>query len=112
MLILGGKRVCGKTTELIKISSTNKTPIIVLNIRRKQEIEHIAKRKGIRIPEPIILDRYITGRMDGIRINEILIDDIEDILSSIFRCSKIVAMSTSASFMPLEIKKEEAWKIN
>lgn len=104
MLILGGKRTCGKTTELIKLSSTNRIPIIVLSMRRKQEIEYMAKKTGMQIPEPIILDRYITGRMDGIRINEILIDDIEDILSNILRHSKIVAMTSSASFMPLEIK--------
>lgn len=29
MLIIGGKRICGKTTELVKISSFNNIPIVI-----------------------------------------------------------------------------------
>ena len=104
MIILGGKRVCGKTTELIKMSATNRIPIVVLNHRRREEIEHMAKQKGMEIPKPIIYKNSI--ERVGRKLNEILIDDIEDILNDMFFPSKIVAMTTSASFMPLINNRE------
>lgn len=102
MLILGGKRACGKTTELVKISYTNQIPIIVLNARRGEMIENLAKREGLKIPKTITYREFIKGT-DGIRINEILIDDVEDILQDIFKYAKITAITTSIPFMALTI---------
>lgn len=105
MLILGGKRVCGKTTELIKMSYTNQIPIIVLNTKRGEMIENLAKREGFKIPKTITYKEFAKG-IDGIRINEILIDDVEDILQDIFKYAKITAITTSIPFMPLTITND------
>lgn len=105
MLILGGKRVCGKTTELIKISYTNQIPIIVLNAKRGEMIENLAKKEGLKIPKTITYKEFVK-EIDGIRINEILIDDIEDILQDIFKYAKIIAITTSIPFMPLTITND------
>lgn len=102
-MIIGGKRACGKSTELIKISYTNNIPIIVLNSKRAEELEYIAKREGIKIPRPIIYKNY-KNDVVGKRINEILIDDVEAILQDVFFPAKIVAMTTSDPFMPLGIR--------
>lgn len=106
MLIIGGKRYCGKTTELIKISSTNQIPIIVLNNERGRAIKGIAKRSGMEIPEPIIyknLEKCIG------KYNEILIDDVEDILQDLFWKTRIVAISTSIPFKPMESIKDKTY---
>lgn len=71
-MIIGGKRACGKSTELIKISYTNNIPIIVLNSKRAEELEYIAKKEGIKIPKPIIYKNY-KNDVVGKRINEILL---------------------------------------
>lgn len=99
-MIIGGKRACGKSTELIKISYTNNIPIIVLNKMRAEELEYLAKKSGIKIPKPIIC-KYYQNDMRGKNINEVLIDDVDDILSELLFPAKIVAMSTSDAFMPL-----------
>lgn len=107
-MIIGGKRYCGKSTELIKISSINNIPIIVLDNKRKEALEYLAKENGIKIPEPIIFEKYCQYTR-GRNINEILIDDIEDILSRLLFPAKIVGMTTSVPFKPLEkiIKEDE-----
>jgi len=100
-MIFGGKRACGKTTELIKISGMNNIPIVVLNNDRKNNLVFLSKRIGIEIPKPIIAKNY-QSETRGRDVNEILIDDIEDILSNIFFPARIVAMTSSIPFKPLE----------
>lgn len=100
-MIIGGKRYCGKTTELIKISSINNIPIIVLNNERKEVLEHLSKKTKIVIPKPIIAQNYHRAVI-GKNINEVLIDDVEDILSNIFFPARIIAMTSSIPFVPLE----------
>ena len=111
-MIIGGKRNCGKSTELIKISSINNIPIIVLNDKRRAELEYLAKENDIKIPKPI---RFEDCKYDmrGRNINEILIDDIEDILSSLLFPTRIVGMTTSIPFHPLEkINKENKKRVH
>lgn len=107
-MFLGGKRVCGKTTELVKISSNNQIPIVVLNYRRRELVEYIAKKEGLKIPKPIIFEKY--REMIGRRPEEILIDDVEDILQSIFLNTRIIAMTTSVPFMLLSRNNEKEKK--
>ena len=99
MILIGGKRYCGKTTELINIASTNQIPIIVLNKQRGKFIQYIAKEKGKKV-ETISFTEI--DKIIGMRINEILIDDLEDILSHIFFGRKIIAAATSTPFKPME----------
>lgn len=100
-MILGGKRACGKSTELVKISSINNIPIIVLNNKRAEELEYIARKEEIKIPKPIPY-KNCKEKLIEKRINEILIDDIEAILQEMFFPSKIIAMTTSIPFVSLQ----------
>lgn len=112
IMIIGGKRCCGKTTELIKISGMNNIPIIVLNNNRRNDLVYLSKKIGIEIPKPIIAENYYNA-MRGRDINELLIDDIEDILSNIFFPAKIIAMTSSIPFKPLEqIKRSGENKVH
>lgn len=103
-MIIGGKRYCGKSTELIRISNLNKIPIVVVDKRRGEFLKVLSKELRLDIPEPIAY--YEKEKFIGTR-NEILIDDLEDILQDIFRGHRIIEMTTSIAFKPLEkIKKE------
>lgn len=103
MIIVGGKRYCGKTTELIKISAANQIPIVVLNNKRGEFIERLAKRMNMKIPKTI--PYYDKEKLIG-RVDKIVIDDVEDILQDLFHHNRIVAVTTSETFVPMEqIKK-------
>lgn len=99
MIIIGGKRNCGKTTELIKISSVNNIPILVSNHKRGKIIEDYAKRNNFKIPEPIAFCER--DKIRGSGINEILIDDLEDILCELLWVRPMI-ISTSSPFVPMD----------
>lgn len=99
MLIIGGKRYCGKTTELIKISSENQIPIVVINPMRGQAVKQLAKRMNLKIPEPICYDNK--QKFIGNRKN-LLVDDVEDILQAIFLGNRIVEIATSMPFKAMD----------
>lgn len=99
MIIAGGKRCCGKTTELINIASTNEIPIIVLNKQRGNEIKAMAIKQRKKV-ETITLKEM--SNITGLRIEKILIDDLEDILNEIFYGRKIVVATTSAPFYSMK----------
>lgn len=97
-MIIGGKRNCGKSTELVKISAVNQIPIIVSNGERGKCLEELAIRTGYKIPKPISF--YNRDQFLDPRINEILIDDIEDLLFHLFHC-RTIAISTSMPLNPM-----------
>lgn len=98
MLIIGGKRYCGKTTELINIANTNQIPIIVLNKMRGKAIEDTVKREGKKIETIVYTEKE---KIAGIKTRNILIDDLEDILQEIFFHNRIIEVTTSMPFKPL-----------
>ena len=109
-MIIGGKRYCGKSTELIKISNINKTPIVVKDRTRARFLKELAKEMKLDIPEPLIY--YEKEKFIGTR-NGILIDDLEDILQDIFRGNRILEMTTSIPFKPMdEITKSNNYGIH
>lgn len=94
MNIISMKRGQGKTIFLIKTSCFSNTPIVCANKKSKMIIEDMAKDMKMNIPEPIIVEDFLEDRLRGKRINSILIDDLEDILSIIFK-TNIGSVTTS-----------------
>lgn len=84
----------GKTSSLIKISCFSNIPIVCANKKSKMIIEDMAKDMKMNIPEPIIVEDFLEDRLRGKGINGILIDDLEDILSIIFK-TNIGSVTTS-----------------
>ena len=109
-MIIGGKRYCGKSTELIKISNINKTPIVVKDRTRARFLKELAKEMKLDIPEPLIY--YEKEKFIGTR-NGMFIEDLEDILQDIFRGNRILEMTTSIPFKPMdEITKSNNYGIH
>ena len=96
-MIIGGKRVCGKTTELIRVSNEVQIPIVVLDCHRKQYVKNRAKILNIDIPEPITIHDLMDCGKKVWNGKGILVDDVEDILSCLFRTT-IIGMSSNQLF--------------
>lgn len=81
MKILRADRGQGKTSELVKMSNKEWKYIVCLNTRRADAIVKIAKKLGLDIPYPITIEELPIRQ--GSYIKNVLIDDIEDILTYI-----------------------------
>jgi hypothetical protein len=90
-MIIGGSRGCGKTTELIKESSSTWTYIICADSNRARFISRLANDLKINIPYPITASEL---PLQGIYLKEVLVDDLEDVLS--FLIGKEVKHATSS----------------
>ena len=77
-MIAGGRRGCGKTTELIKLASVKRLYIVCASRERACHVERLASHMGLKIPFPISVDEL---PLRSIHISEVLVDDIEDVLS-------------------------------
>jgi hypothetical protein len=88
--MIGGKRNCGKTTEMIKTASENNLYIVCATRDRVRNVANMAKDMGLDIPYPISVEELpLRGYT-----NEVLVDDVEDLLSRLIG-KRIVGMSTS-----------------
>ena len=82
--IIKGRRE-GKTTELIKMSHYTNTYILVANRDRVDEISNMAREMKLDIPFPVTVDEYFSSHgFQGSFIRNILIDDAEDVLKTVF----------------------------
>jgi hypothetical protein len=79
-VIMGGRRNCGKTTELIKISNEEWLYIVCANKQRVQHVADTARRMEVDIPYPISVEELPLKRSPYIK--QVLIDDIEDVFAS------------------------------
>ncbi len=95
-MLIGGRRVCGKTTELIKKANKEWLYIVCADRQRLQHILDTAKRLKLDIPFPIIADEL---PLRSHHVKAVLVDDIEDVLYQIIR-KPIIMASTS-----MEIKE-------
>lgn len=77
-MIIGGRRQCGKTTELIKIAHEEHLYIVCASRQRVNHISKLAREMELDIPLPISVDEL---PLRSPFIKKVLIDDIEDILS-------------------------------
>lgn len=94
-MIFLGRRGSGKTTELIKKSAETGIYILVLNETRRKYIFEKARGLGYDIPNPVTLDDYFRCKFRGSYIEQqgVLIDEVEDILKSIFKHIPIRGMT-------------------
>lgn len=90
-MIIGGRKACGKTTELIKKAAEEDLYIVCTNPRRATHIAEMARRMGLNIRFPItVMELPIKSPF----IEKVLIDDIEDVLREVIG-KPIAMMSTS-----------------
>lgn len=104
--IIGGRRQCGKTTELIKRSAETNTYILTVNRERALMLSRAAQDLKLDIPFPITVNEV---PLRGSFIRKVLIDDVEDVLRK-FIGLEIEAMSTSCELVSLpQVNKRVGW---
>lgn len=93
-MIYGGRRACGKTTELIKLANARHLYIVCKDEFRAHHIAKLARNMELHIPYPI------TARELPLRahITEVLVDDAEAVLTQLIG-RPIVMMTTSLQFI-------------
>jgi hypothetical protein len=96
-MIIGGKRACGKTTELIKVANKKHLYIICADRNRVHFISQLAKQMKLDIPFPISVEEL---PLRSTHIKEVLVDDMEDVLHQLIR-KPVLITSTSLPFEPL-----------
>ncbi|KNE19661.1 hypothetical protein [Virgibacillus pantothenticus] len=89
--IIGGKRCCGKTTELIKKASAEHLYILCPNKGMAKIIFNQAKDMGLDIPFPITIEDL---PLHNPHIKEVLIDEVEMVLQQLIGI-RVAEMSTS-----------------
>ncbi|MGG3758203.1 hypothetical protein ABET26_21725 [Bacillus anthracis] len=94
--MIGGRRVCGKTTNLIKRASENNLYIVCTSKDRARSVSVLAKELGFDIPYPISVSELpLKGHM-----KEVLVDDVESVLFAIIG-RRVVGASTSMELKSL-----------
>lgn len=96
--IIGGKRLCGKTTDLIKRSNKEWLYIVVANNQRADNIVRLARDMEIEIPYPITCNELPLSPRS--KIKGVLIDEIEMVLEQLVR-RPIIAASTSYAMIEM-----------
>lgn len=86
-MIIGGKETCGKSTELIRLSSESNKPILCPTYHQGEILKQQASYLGLKIPEPI----YIESLLSMNNTIDVLIDDIEVLLKHLLNVNIIYA---------------------
>lgn len=88
--VIGGKRMCGKTTEFIKRASKENLYILCANKTIAKFMFKQANEMGLKIPYPVTVEELpLKGYM-----KEILVDEVEMVLAALTG-NQIAGMSTS-----------------
>jgi hypothetical protein len=95
MMIAGGRRRCGKTTELIKLASVKHLYIVCASRERVRYVAQLAKELELDIPFPVSVEEL---PLKSGYIKEVLVDDMEDVLSYFIR-KPIEAATTSMTMI-------------
>ncbi|WCH46401.1 hypothetical protein [Lysinibacillus sp. OF-1] len=98
-VIIGGKRLCGKTTDLIKRSNKEWLYIVVANNQHADNIVRLAREMEIDIPYPITFDELPLSPRS--KIKGVLIDEIEIVLEQLVH-RPIIAASTSYEMIEMD----------
>ena len=97
MKILKMDRGAGKTFYLIRLSAVLDSPILCATEQSKKYILDKAREMALEIPEPIVVNRINFDLIMRGRKENLLIDDLDEVLKSLFGNNVIVA-TTSALF--------------
>ncbi|MED1863372.1 hypothetical protein P4V41_07870 [Fictibacillus nanhaiensis] len=79
-MIIGGRRGCGKTTELIHIASEKDLYIVCASYQRVKHVAKLADKLELKIKYPITIEEL---PLRSSFIKEVLVDDMEDVLCSL-----------------------------
>jgi hypothetical protein len=101
-MMIGGRRACGKTTELIKVANEKHLYIVCADRNRVHFIAQTARKLGLDIPFPIsVAELPLRGYM-----KEVLVDDVESVLYQLIRKPVLMA-STSMDLKKLNFEIRE-----
>ncbi|WP_440894960.1 hypothetical protein ACS127_10325 [Amphibacillus sp. Q70] len=89
--VIGGKRMCGKTSELIRRAFRDQLYILCANQEMAKIISNQAKEMDLEIPHPVTPDDL---PLRSPYINRILVDEVEIVLQKITG-KRVSVMSTS-----------------
>ena len=104
MKIINLDRGQGKTTELVKISNKEWKYIVCKNQQRLDIIMDVAEKLGLDIPFPITIKELpLKSRF----IESVLIDDIEDVLSTLIG-KQVDVITTSGELLKEWFYRNEA----
>lgn len=89
-------RAEGKTTELIKRSIEENAYIIVINRGRALAVKKLADKLGYRqLLFPVTFQEYMSNKMRGSYVRNVLIDDADDLIKLIFSSVNVLAITMS-----------------
>lgn len=94
--IISGGRYCGKSSELVRRSAATGIYILVVNRKRAEQLADLAQEMGLYIPFPVTIREYFEGnkfRGSSLERDGIYIDDVDDIVKSIFSTVEIKAVT-------------------
>ncbi|GGP17217.1 hypothetical protein [Oceanobacillus neutriphilus] len=104
--VIGGKRMCGKTSELIRMAFREQLYILCADKRMAKIIYEQAKEMDLEIPYPITPDDL---PLRNPCINRVLIDEVEILLQRLIG-KRVSAMSTSYQLRELPEPNESGNK--
>lgn len=96
--VIGGRRNCGKSSELIRLSSEKGIRILTANKHMAKILMDESKRMGLKIKPPLTPEVDLDYFED---VKEIIVDEAEIVLGKLTG-KKIVSMSSSMVFKELE----------
>lgn len=98
MVFIHGGRASGKTVLLLKKSADAGIPILTTNYFRLRDYKELARKMGLKIPEPILWTNRQLGKPEG---SKVLIDNGEEILNHILRVNSGVTCEVMVIDSPI-----------
>ena len=93
MKILDMPRKTGKSTQCVYESATTGNMIVAHSKEHKEYLMNLAKKYNLDIPEPVAIDD-----IDHVKItNNVIVDDVDLLLSRILGCVVLLATQSSAA---------------
>lgn len=102
MKVIRRKRGCGKTAALIQMSNETGCTIVCATATEALQVGNAAKRKGVEINTPISIKSLVEYKNCGTLNTDILIDNIEKVLTELLKCHVFAITVTSPGDSYLE----------
>lgn len=83
MKIICMERGAGKTSKLIRLAAQDNLCIVCLNSVKVSSVLNLAKSLGFRIPIPVSMATFLTGRASEKGIAGFVIDDLDQALDNL-----------------------------